>query len=83
MTPSQQASLAAILLDLRAGQSLYWAPDDKTCRKVVHIGEPPPCAPDDEPEPSWCAYFANGEYVALYNVEPGDFIVGARVDISA
>lgn len=83
MTSSQEASLAALFLDLRVrGHSLYWAPDSETCRKVTYIGEPPSCAPDDEPEPSWCAYFEGGEYVALYNVEVGDFLMGTRVEIA-
>ena len=43
-----------------------WIPDQKTARQIVRIG-------NRKDEPSSCAYFDNGEYVALYNCDLTDF----------
>ena len=58
---------------LMADDQLVWNPDTTTCRKIIKIGKGPNVDPCDEPEPSECAYFSNGEYVALYNCEPYQF----------
>lgn len=55
------------------GIQIVWNPDSTVCRKIVSISSPPKPLDGDEPEPSDCGYFSNGEYVALWNCEPIDF----------
>lgn len=59
---------------LSMGATLLWMPDEKTARKIVRVGAGPTVAPDDEPEPADCAYFANGEYVSLAFTEAYEFV---------
>ncbi len=59
---------------INAGAIIWWSPDSGTARRVVKVGDGPPVAPDDEPEPAECAYFANGEYVSLAFAEARDFV---------
>lgn len=56
------------------GGNIAWSPDEDTFRMIVRIGRPPKNKGDDRLEPSDCAIFANGEYVALYNCELRDFV---------
>lgn len=42
-------------------------------REIVAIGSGPKPQEGDEPEPSLCAYFEDGTYVALYNCDMDDF----------
>ncbi|EIQ01093.1 hypothetical protein OpiT1DRAFT_05661 [Opitutaceae bacterium TAV1] len=62
---------------------ICWSPDEYTARKVIGIGRPLTTGGlfEDEPEPSECAFFANGEYVALYNTELDDFAVVKRFSL--
>lgn len=56
----------------KSGTSIYWNPDNETCKKVIHVGK-------HEDEPGLCAMFENGEYVALFGCEVNDFIDGTRL----
>jgi hypothetical protein len=57
-----------------AGEPAYWIPDEHVARKIVSIGTAPTKV-GDEPEPSEVAYFRNGQYIALYNVDPEEIKV--------
>lgn len=61
------------------GTQIVWNPDDSICRKIKFIYPAPKPTDGDEPEPSDCAYFANGDYVALWNCEPYAFKVVSSV----
>lgn len=57
---------------LNMGQTIVWMPDDKTARKVVKVG---PCPSNEgDSEPSDVGFFANGDYVALWNCEAHHFV---------
>ena len=60
---------------------VIWTPDLRTARTVISIGRAPVDA-GGESEPSEVAYFAGGEYVALYNVDLWDFVLGQRLGLS-
>lgn len=61
-------------MDLRAGQSLYWVPDDGPIERVLAVGAV-------EGETEWCATLNDGDVVYLDYAKPRDFLVGVRVEI--
>jgi hypothetical protein len=75
MTEEEEQYLADVVA---SGKVVMWNPDPETCRRVVDVREVP-VAPDDEPEPSRCAIFDNGDYAALYNCELSLFIIAERM----
>ena len=54
------------------GKKLMWSPDESTCRLITSITT-------RKDEFGLCAYFENGEYLALIGCEMSDFIVGERL----
>jgi len=76
MNNNQIEALKYVMRSLRHNEALCWENTNNESRKVKLIGPPPrPVDPSDEPEPSECAYFSNGDYVALYNAEPSAFFI--------
>lgn len=61
-----------ILTQALARGRVIWTPDESTARQVIRICNPAP-PKGEEPEPSKCAYFADGKYAALYAAELQDF----------
>jgi hypothetical protein len=57
---------------LVAGKEIYWY-SFYQIRRIYGIGTAP-CREGDVPEPSEVGFFSNGEYVALYNCEPQEFV---------
>jgi len=53
---------------------VMWCPDSSTARTIVSINK----RKDELDE--YCAIFANGEYVALYNCPVTDFIIAKRLE---
>lgn len=74
MDDKQIEQLEAVLDDANNGK-LYWMPDENTARRVMNIGNPPTPKAGDIEEPSKVAYFANGEYAALYNADFNEFVL--------
>ncbi len=55
------------------GYKLCWFSDMGEAFIVSRVGNGPPVAEDDVPEPSLCAFFHNGKYAALYHCELEEF----------
>lgn len=52
---------------------------DGECKEIVAIETGPTPQEGDVPEPSLCAYFQDGTYVALYNCDMTDFVIVERL----
>lgn len=63
MTPNEELCLKA---HLTMEKTILWRPDEHTARFVKSITL-------NSFEPSYCAYFENGEYIALYGCDLTDF----------
>ena len=55
---------------LRLGFRVFWVCD--VAREIVSVGSP-------ADEPSDVGYFENGEYIALYGVDPAELLVGTKL----
>lgn len=55
-----------------------WMTKDNVVRLITGIG-PARLLEGEDPEPSDVAYFDNGEYVALWNCEPTEFVIVTMV----
>ena len=76
MNEAQEQELIKIFLKVRAeGKRLLYRDVGvyECVRQIVSIGNGPPPNQWDIPEPSLCAYFEDGQYVALYNCSISDF----------
>ena len=76
MTEQEELELKSLV---ESGIIVMWNPDKDTCRTVVSVGPKVFADPDNEDEPSLCASFEGGDYVALYNVEMHEFIKAERL----
>jgi hypothetical protein len=72
MNEEEELLLKALV---EGGKGVFWCPEGVTSRKVTSVRE-------RLSEPGLCAHFQNGEYVALYNCELSDFILGKRISFS-
>jgi len=72
MTMIEQAAISE-LVNVLKHKSIFWSPDEDTCKKVLSISK-------RFDEPSLCANFEGGEYVALCGCELSSFIVGERLN---
>ncbi len=65
---------------LNKWEKLCWeSPTNGQIRDIISIGNPPIETDGDEPEPSECAYFSNGDYIALYNVELSSIFIRSPI----
>ena len=68
MTDKQIEEMKAIL----KREDICWV-FDNAVRQIVSIG-PARLVEGEDPEPSEVGYFANGEYIALWNCEVSEFV---------
>lgn len=76
MNEAQEQELIKVLLKVRAeGKRLLYRDVGvyECLKQIISIGNGPPPSKWDVPEPSLCAYFEDGQYVALYNCGMSDF----------
>jgi hypothetical protein len=76
MTEQEELDLKTLV---DSGSIIMWNPDQVTARTIVRVGTWRSNDPDVEDEPGLCAFFDNGEYVALYNCELEEFIKAQRL----
>ena len=62
-----------------SGESIYWIPDDRTCKKVYSVTERHSDIEEND-EFGLCANFTNGQYAALYGAELSEFATIKRLE---
>lgn len=77
--PMNDALALTLAKALDEKKVVIWISCTGEAMEIVHVGNPPTPDPGDVAEPSLCAYGRNGKYVAVWNVEASDFVVGHRL----
>jgi hypothetical protein len=80
----EDSEIYKLAKSLEEGCQVFWIPDSSTAHEVKSIGPPPPKGPvgseQEVQEPSDCAYFDRGRYVALYGVEYDEFKIVKKAE---